>query len=340
LKRCSTPFNETEAVRTLVARHEALPLARPFRISRGVKTVADVVVVELTEDGVTGRGEGVPYPRYGESVEGVLAAIKTARAAVEAGTECRELLTLLRPGAARNAVDCALWDLEVKRTGTSVAARLRRSPLEPIVSALTIVIDTPDAMAAAALAVAQVPLIKVKVGADDPAARIRAVRTAAPDAMLIVDPNEGWNRALLEAMQDVLVEARVALLEQPVPADDDTWLAGFDYAIPLYADEAVHVGGDLDRVAARYQGINVKLDKTGGLTAALELAAAARARGLALMCGCMVGSSLSIAPAMHVARDADFVDLDGPLWMAQDRAGGVVDKGGTLWPPQPGFWGD
>jgi L-alanine-DL-glutamate epimerase-like enolase superfamily enzyme len=299
-----------------------------------------VVVVELTEDGVTGRGEGVPYPRYGESVEGVLAAIKTARAAVEAGTECRELLTLLRPGAARNAVDCALWDLEVKRTGTSVAARLRRSPLEPIVSALTIVIDTPDAMAAAALAVAQVPLIKVKVGADDPAARIRAVRTAAPDAMLIVDPNEGWNRALLEAMQDVLVEARVALLEQPVPADDDTWLAGFDYAIPLYADEAVHVGGDLDRVAARYQGINVKLDKTGGLTAALELAAAARARGLALMCGCMVGSSLSIAPAMHVARDADFVDLDGPLWMAQDRAGGVVDKGGTLWPPQPGFWGD
>ena len=327
-------------MRTLVARHEALLLARPFRISRGVKTVADVIVVELTEDGVTGRGEGVPYPRYGESVEGVLAVIETARAAVEADADQRELLTLLAPGAARNAVDCALWDLAAKRTGASVTSRLGRSPLEPIVSALTIVIDTPEAMAAAACAIAQVPLIKIKVGADDPAARMRAVRAAAPHATLIVDPNEGWNRALLEAMQDVLVEARVALLEQPVPADDDAWLEGFDYAIPLYADEAVHVGDDLDRIAARYQGINVKLDKTGGLTTALDLAAAARARGLGLMCGCMVGSSLSIAPAMHVARDADFVDLDGPLWMAQDRIGGVVDVSGTLWPPQPGFWGD
>jgi L-alanine-DL-glutamate epimerase-like enolase superfamily enzyme len=327
-------------VRTLVARHEALPLARPFRISRGVKTVADVVVVELAEDGVTGRGEGVPYPRYGESVDGVLAAIETARAAVEDGANGHDLLALLPPGAARNAVDCALWDLEAKQSGTNVATRLGRSPLEPIVSALTIVIDSPEAMAAAARAVAQVPLIKIKVGADDPAARIRAVRAAAPDATLIVDPNEGWNRALLEAMQDVLLEARVALLEQPVPADGDAWLEGFDYAIPLYADEAVHVGGDLDRIAARYQGINVKLDKTGGLTTALDLAAAARARGLGLMCGCMVGSSLSIAPAMHVARDAAFVDLDGPLWMAQDRVGGVVDRDGTLWPPQPGFWGD
>ena len=326
--------------RTLVARHEALPLARPFRIARGVKTVADVVVVELTGDSVTGRGEGVPYPRYGESIDGALSDIASVRAAVEAGADTQELLTLLPPGAARNAVDCALWDFEAKRSGTSVAARLGRPPLDRIVSALTIVIDTPDAMAAATRLIGKSPLIKIKVDADDPAARIRAVRTAAPNAALIVDPNESWNLALLVAMQDVLVEARVALLEQPVAADDDDWLEGFISAVPLYADEAVHVGGDLDRVAARYQGINIKLDKTGGLTTALELAAAARARGLGVMTGCMVGSSLAIAPALHLARDADFVDLDGPVWMAQDRDGGVVDAGDWLLPPQPGFWGD
>lgn len=325
---------------SLVARHEALPLVRPFRIARGVKTVADVVVVELTNDGVTGRGEGVPYPRYGESVDSALAAIESARTAIEAGAGTLELLSLLPPGAARNAIDCALWDWQAKCSGTSVTARLGRSLLGPLVSALTVVIDTPDAMAAAARTIAHVPLIKIKVDADDPATRIRAVRAAAPDTALIVDPNESWNRALLEAMQDVLVEARVALLEQPVPADDDAWLADFVSAVPLYADEAVHVGGDLDRIAARYQGINVKLDKAGGLTAALDLAAAARARGLGLMTGCMVGSSLAIAPALHIARDADFVDLDGPVWMAQDRLGGVVEASGWLLPPQPGFWGD
>jgi L-Ala-D/L-Glu epimerase len=326
--------------RTLIARHEALPLARPFRIARGVKTVADVIVVELTDDGVTGRGEGVPYPRYGESIDGALGDIASVRAAVEAGVDGHALLTLLPPGAARNAVDCALWDLAAKRSGMSVAARLGRPPLDRIVSALTIVIDTPDAMAAATRSIAKSPLIKIKVDADGPAARIRAVRAAAPDAALIVDPNESWNRALLEAMQDVLVEARVALLEQPVAADDDDWLEGFASAVPLYADEAVHVGGDLDRVAARYQGINIKLDKTGGLTTALDLAVAARARGLGIMTGCMVGSSLAIAPALHLARDADFVDLDGPVWMAQDRDGGVVDAGGWLLPAQSGFWGD
>lgn len=326
--------------RTLVARHEALPLARPFRISRGVKTVADVVVVELTEDGVTGRGEGVPYPHYGESIDGALAAIEAARGAVEAGAGTHDLLALLPPGAARNAVDCALWDLEAKHGGTSVAAQLGRSPLEKIVSALTVVIDTPETMAAATRVIAKSPLIKVKVDADDPAARIRAIRAAAPDADLIVDPNESWNRALLEAMQETLVETRVAMLEQPVAADNDDWLVGYTSAVPIFADEAVHVGGDLDRVAARYQGINIKLDKTGGLTTALDLATAARARGLGIMTGCMVGSSLAIAPALQLARDADFVDLDGPVWMAQDRYGGVVDAGGWLLPPQAGFWGD
>jgi L-Ala-D/L-Glu epimerase len=326
--------------RQLVARHEALPLVRPFRISRGVKTVADVIVVEITEDGVTGRGEGVPYPHYGESIAGAFVAIQLARTALEAGADKHDLLTLLPPGSARNAIDCALWDLEAKRSHATVAMRLGRAPLAKIVSALTVVIDTPEAMAAATKDIAKAPLIKVKVDANDPAARIRAVRAAAPDADLIVDPNESWDRTLLEALQDALAENRVAMLEQPVPADNDDWLVGYRSKVPIFADEAVHVGGDLDRVEARYQGINIKLDKTGGLTAALDLATAARTRGLSVMTGCMVGSSLAIAPALHLARDADFVDLDGPIWIAQDRAGGVIDADGWLLPPRPGFWGD
>ncbi len=326
--------------RTLVARHEARPLARPFRIARGVKTVAELVVVSLTENGITGRGEGVPYPRYGESIDAVLEAIEGIRPAIEAGADQAALLALLPPGAARNAVDCALWDFDAKASGSSVAARLCRPPLAPLASALTIVIDSPEAMARAARDIAHVPLIKVKVDAEDPASRLRAVRAAAPGAALIVDPNESWDLSLLLDMEDVLVETRAAMLEQPVRADQDACLAGLTYAVPIFADEAVHVGGDLDHVAARYQGINVKLDKAGGLTAALDLVAAARGRGLGVMTGCMVASSLGIAPAMHLARDADFADLDGPLWMAQDRAGGVIDRAGWLSPPCKGFWGD
>jgi len=187
--------------------------------------------------------------------------------------------------------------------------------------------------------VARAPLLKVKVNADNPAAQVRAVRDAAPDAALIVDPNESWDRALVESMQPMLAEARVALLEQPIPADADDWLEGYKPAVPICADEAVHVAADLPRVARRYQVVNVKLDKAGGLTEALELARAARAAGLGLMTGCMVSSSLSIAPALHVARMSDFVDLDGPVWLKQDRPGGVRDEAGYLTVPGKGFWG-
>ena len=209
-----------------------------------------------------------------------------------------------------------------------------------IPSALTIVIDTPEAMAAAAAELRHAPLLKVKVDAEDPGARIRAVRSAAPASALIVDPNESWDEALIEAMQPVLIEARVALLEQPLPAGADDWLEGFTPAVPICADESVHVAEDLPVVARRYQLVNVKLDKAGGLTAALKLAEAARARGLGLMTGCMVSSSLSIAPALHVAGLSDFVDLDGPLWLLEDRPGGVGDEGGMLLPPETGFWGE
>lgn len=325
--------------RTLDARHDRFALARPFRIARGTRTVADVITVTVTDGGHVGRGEGVPYPRYGESIERALAAIASVRDAIEGGAGRPALLSMLPPGAARNAVDCALWDLEARQSGREVAAMLDAPPVGRIASALTIGIDTPRAMGAEAARLAGAPLIKVKVDADDPAARVRAVRAAAPHAALIVDPNESWDRALVEAMQAVLVEARVALLEQPVPAGEDDWLEGFAPGVPICADEAVHVAADLDIVARRYQVVNVKLDKAGGLTAALELAQGARARGLGLMTGCMISSSLSIAPALHVARMSDFVDLDGPIWLAEDRPGGVRDEGGMLAPPDRGFWG-
>ena len=325
--------------RTLSARHDRFALTQPFRISRGVKTAADVVTVTVSEGDLTGRGEGVPYARYGERIESALAQIEAARDFIEQGGDRRGLLTELPAGAARNAVDCALWDLEARRSGKSVAAMIDAPEPGRLASALTIVIDTPDAMARAAAAVAHAPLLKVKVNAEDPAAQIRAVRNAAPRAALIVDPNESWDQALVEAMQPVLKAAQVALLEQPIPADADEWLEDFEPVVPICADEAVHVAADLPRVVRRYQMANVKLDKAGGLTAALELAHAARWAGLGLMTGCMVSSSLSIAPALHVARMSDFVDLDGPIWLKEDRPGGVRDEGGLLVPPEKGFWG-
>ena len=325
--------------RTLHSEHERFPLNAPFRIARGVKTAADVVTVTLSEGGSVGRGEAVPYPRYGESVESALAAIESARSLIEADGDRQALLQALPAGAARNALDCALWDLEARLAGRDVAEMIGGQPLAPIVTALTIGIDTPAAMAAAARAAGDVPLLKVKVDAEDPEARIRAVRAAAPGAALIVDPNESWDRALVEAIQDVLVATNVALLEQPVPAGDDEWLDGFSPAVPICADEAVHVAADLDVVARRYQAVNVKLDKSGGLTAALDVAREARAMDLGLMTGCMICSSLSIAPALHLAAMSDFADLDGPLWLREDRPGGIRQEGGLIHPPAKGFWG-
>lgn len=326
-------------LRTLAAQSDAFPLARPFRISRGVKTVADVVTVEIGRDGVTGRGEGVPYPRYGESIAGALAAIEAARGAIEARATREELAEIMPAGAARNAVDCALWDLETKASGQSVTDRLGRPPLGATPTAITVSLDDPAAMGAAARALARAPLIKIKVDRSDPETQIRTVRNAAPAPRVIVDPNESWTFAEVERLQPLLAELRIDLLEQPLPADEDGALVGFTPLVPIAADESAHVAGDVGALAEKYQVINIKLDKTGGLTGALALADAATAAGLGVMTGSMISSSLSIAPALIIAARSAFVDLDGPLWLAEDRPGGVGHGTGVLTPPARGFWG-
>lgn len=325
--------------RTLAARRDAFSLATPFRISRGVKSVADVVTVEVARDGLTGRGEGVPYARYGESVDGALAEIATARAAIETGATRDDLQTLMAPGAARNAVDCALWDLEAKSAERAVTDLLGLPPVAATATAMTVGLDTPEAMRHAARSLANVPLIKIKVDRSDPEAQIRAVRDAAPDPRIIVDPNESWTIAEVERLMPLLAELRVDLLEQPLPADADDALEGLRPPVPIAADESAHVAGDVAALARKYQVVNIKLDKTGGLTAALALADAAQAAGLGLMTGSMICSSLSIAPALIVAARCAFVDLDGPLWLSADRAGGVRGVDGVLAPPEAGFWG-
>ncbi|MFG6281577.1 N-acetyl-D-Glu racemase DgcA [Sphingomonas sp. S6] len=325
--------------RTLTVRHDRFPLRAPFRIARGVKTAADVVTVTIAEGDVRGWGEGVPYPRYGETIDGAIAAIDGVRALIEAGGTRQDLARAMPPGAARNAVDCALWDLEARLGRTDVATLASVPPVSALPSAITIGIDTPAAMAAIAATVAHVPLLKIKVNREEAAAQIAAVRAAAPAPRLIVDPNESWRAEDIAAHLPLLRAQRVDLLEQPVPANDDEGLAALAGAIPICADEALHTRDDLDRLAGRYSHVNVKLDKTGGLTEALALAGEARERGFGLMVGCMVCSSLGIAPAMLVASGADFVDLDGPLWLAQDRDGGARDSDGVLSAPVPGFWG-
>lgn len=326
-------------LRTLKASGEHWPLKTPFRISRGVRTEADLVVVEVAQDGVVGRGEGAPIPRYGDTVESCVAQVLALAPRVAAGLTRRALLEALPAGAARNALDCALWDLEARLAGRSVADLIGRPARGTVTTALTVGLGTPREMAAAAARLAGHPLIKVKVNADDPAAQIAAVRAAAPDAVLIADANEAWDMDLVRAMQPHLAAARVALLEQPLPAAQDGALAGFHPSVPICADESCHLAADVPGLADRYQAVNIKLDKTGGLTAALDLLAAARAHGLVVMTGCMVCTSLSVAPAFQIAEQADFVDLDGPIWLARDRPGGVVLADAVLAAPGGDLWG-
>jgi len=326
-------------LRELSITQRSYPLVAPFRIARGVKYAADVVTVELRQGGRVGRGESVPYGRYGESVTSVLDEMEALRAELVAGMGRDELQARLSPGAARNALDAAMWDLESQLSAVPVWARLARPPRTALVSAITVSIDTPQRMGEAASRIAGAGLIKIKVDADDPAARIEAVRRAAPLAHLMVDPNESWDIGLLRDMQPVLEQLGVALLEQPLPADADDALLGFSSRIPICADEACHVTTDLPRLRDRYQAVNIKLDKTGGLTEAWRLLRAARAEGFRIMVGCMVCSSLGITPALEIAREAEFIDLDGPLWLQHDYPDGVSLQGGFLLPPSPAFWG-
>ena len=325
--------------RELSVTRRSFPLVAPFRIARGTKYAAEVVTVELRQAGRVGRGESVPYARYGESVASVLEEIEALRNEVVAGMGRDELQLRLPPGAARNALDAAMWDLESQLSSVPVWVQLARPPRLQLVSAITIGIDTPQRMADAAARIAGAGLIKIKVDAEDPAARVEAVRGAAPTAHLIVDPNESWNIGLLRDMQPVLERARVDLLEQPLPADADDELLDFSSRVPICADEACHVTADLPRLRGRYQAVNIKLDKTGGLTEAWRLLRAARAEGFRIMVGCMVCSSLGITPALEIAREAEFIDLDGPLWLQDDYPDGVSLQDGFLLPPSPAFWG-
>jgi L-alanine-DL-glutamate epimerase-like enolase superfamily enzyme len=250
-----------------------------------------------------------------------------------------ELQARLGPGAARNALDAALWDLDSRLSHVPVWSRLARPPHSPLVTALTVVIDTPQEMEKAASRIQDAELIKVKVDANDPIARIEAVRRAAPSARLIVDPNESWTIDILRDVRPALERLPVVLLEQPLPAAADDALLNFSCRIPICADEACHTTTDLPSLVDRYQVINIKLDKTGGLTEAWHLLHAARTAGFGIMVGCMVCSSLGIVPALEIAREADFIDLDGPLWLANDYPEGVTVREGKLLPPSPGFWG-
>lgn len=325
--------------RSLSALQESWPIRGSFRISRGAKTVADVVVVSITEDGVTGRGECVPYPRYGESCLTVLGEITAARAAISHGASRNDLLTLLPAGAARNAIDCALWDLEAKLTGKSISELAGISQPGPLITAYTLSLDTPEKMGQAAAKHAHRPLIKLKLAGDLDVERVAAVRNAAPKSRLIVDANEAWTLTMVEEYFPKMADLGVELIEQPLPAGQDQPLGELVRPVPICADESCHDTATLDQVAALYDYINIKLDKTGGLTEALLLAEAARDFGLGVMVGCMLGTSLGMAPAMMLGGFARFVDLDGPLLLDKDRDNGIHFDESVMHPPSRDLWG-
>ena len=325
----------------LSARIEHWPIAGSFTISRGSVTEVVTVVAELTDGPHHGRGECRPYARYGETPEGVKAEIDALAADIAAGLDRAALQGRLPSGAARNALDCALWDLEAKRAGTTVAALVGLPEPAPLITAFTLSLGEPDAMAKAARAASSRPLLKVKLGGGDgrDPQRIAAVRDGAPNAELIVDANEGWTGEALGENLAACAAARVTLVEQPLPAGDDGALGSISRPIAVCADESAHDRASLPKLLGLYDAINIKLDKTGGLTEALALAADARAAGLVVMVGCMLASSLAMAPAALVAQGAAIVDLDGPLLLARDRDHGLVYEGSLMQPPRPQLWG-
>ncbi|MGD9539918.1 N-acetyl-D-Glu racemase DgcA [Methylocystis sp.] len=318
---------------------ETYPIAGRFVISRGAKTEAVVVTATLTESRGVGRGECVPYARYGESVDSVVATIESVRAALEAGADRADLQRLLPAGAARNALDCALWDLEAKLSGAPAYATAGFDALSPLVTAYTISVGAPEEMRAAAAKAADRPLLKIKLAGEGDEARLAAVRAGAPDSTLIVDANESWDEESLPRRLAICADYDVALVEQPLPAGRDEALASLAHVVPICADESVHDRASLAPLKGRYDAINVKLDKTGGLTEALALCRAAQDVGFSIMAGCMVGTSLAMAPAALVGQMANFVDLDGPLLLARDRIPGLLYEGSTLLPPAANLWG-
>ncbi|WP_431855874.1 N-acetyl-D-Glu racemase DgcA [Azospirillum sp.] len=328
--------------RRLLVRRESFPIRGAFRISRGSKTAAEVVVAEVRdEDGFAGRGECVPYARYGESVDAVVGELEAMADRVADGLGRLSLRTAMKPGAARNALDCALWDLEAKRTRVP-AWILAELPAEPraLTTCFTLSLEEPEIMAAAARqAAARHELLKMKLTGDGDLERVHAVREAAPGARLIVDANEGWTLDHLVRYAPAFATLGVELIEQPLPAGDDEALRGYRCPVPLGADESCHGLASLERLRGLYQVVNIKLDKTGGLTEALLLKSAAEAAGFKVMVGCMVATSLAMAPAVLAGQGAAFVDLDGPLLLAEDRTPGLRYDGALVHPPEPELWG-
>ena len=324
----------------LSAKIERWPLANPFTISRGSKTEAVVVTVELRDAGHRGRGECVPYARYGESPERVVATIEALRQALRQGLDRAALQAAMPAGAARNALDCAFWDIAAKQAGRRAHELAGLGAPKPLVTAYTISLAAPTAMAQAAAKASGRPLLKVKLGGGEAdGERIAAVRRAAPKAELIVDANEGWRADNLAQNLGACADAGVTLIEQPLPEGRDDALLHIKRPIPVCADESVHDRASLAALAGKYDAINVKLDKSGGLTEALALAAEAERCGFSIMVGCMVATSLAMAPAMVVAQCARVVDLDGPLLLARDRAEGLRYNGSLVDPPGPALWG-
>lgn len=325
--------------RTLTVRHESLPLARPFAISRGVKTAADVVVVEIRDGDIIGQAECVPYPRYEETVESVMLEIENIEWEVEAGANLARINEVMPAGAARNAIDCALWDFQAKAEGTTVAELLGIEEVQPEITAETIGIGSAAEMGLRAAELRSAPLLKIKLDAEDVKLRLGAIRIGAPESRLIVDPNEGWTVPFITEHADYLAEMGVEMLEQPVPAGEDGALVGFESPVPICADESIHTSEDLDRLKDRYSMINIKLDKTGGLSEAMRVKEKALEMGFEIMVGCMVGSSLAMAPAVLIAQGAKIVDLDGPLLLKEDRENGIDFAEGMIRPASPELWG-
>jgi len=327
---------------SLAIHAETWPIAGTFAISRGAKTEAQVVVAELSDGRHKGRGECVPYGRYGETVDGVVRALSAMSGRLVADFDRARLQREMAPGAARNALDCALWDLDAKRSGRPVHDIAGQPAPRPLVTAYTISLAAPANMAAAARAASSRKMLKIKLGQScggSDCERIAAVRRAAPRSELIVDANEGWTVENLAANLAACAQAGVTLVEQPLPAGADAALATISRSIPVCADESVHHRAGLAALVGRYDAVNIKLDKTGGLTEALAMAAEAERLGFGLMVGCMVATSLAMAPAMLVAQRALVVDLDGPLLLAKDRPDGLVYEASLVHPPTPILWG-
>lgn len=325
--------------RRLTVETRRWPLREPFAISRGVLTSCEVIVVRLSEGDCTGRGEAAGVDYHGETIASLRAQTESVRDRIEAGAGRRELIELLPPGGARNVLDAALWDLEAKQAGISAWQLAGLAPPTSVTTCVTIGIRSIPEYEARARTLAKHSWIKVKVSADRPLDAVAAVRRGAPAARLVVDANQAWSVGLLRELAPALADLRVDLLEQPVPEDDGAQLTGLDLPLPVCADEPANTADDLPQLIGRYDFVNIKLDKSGGLTAALDFAYAARAAGLRLMTGCMMGGSLAMAPAMVLARLCEIADLDGPLLQAQDWPDGITYRDGVMDPPSPALWG-